>query len=107
LAGKARIDIHGRGGEWITGIAHGDTAVFRYVKNTDGFIKVVIEAEGTGIVEVYLDERKVADVVIGAGNSPLHEAACAEPAPGTKELKLRFFRPRGLKIMSVTLLSEM
>jgi len=101
LSGSAYIDLDGKGSEWITHISDGDSAVFRYVEADAGFQYVQIEAEGSGNIEVYLDEEQVATVEVVDGKS--RETDFEKPVIGKHELRLKFRETKDLNVISVTL----
>lgn len=101
LSGKTYIGLDGKGSEWLTNIAEGDTSVFRYVYSETGFRSVSIEAEGRGIADIYFDEMYAGSVMIeGTGKA---RSVLKNPGQGIQTLKLAFRETTALSIVSVTL----
>lgn len=101
LTGRVFIDVDGRDSEWLTDMESGDTAVFRYVQSDEGFHFAEIEAEGSGIVDLYLDDVFAGSVSIRDGEAP--QISLNDPIRGQKTLKLVFREPRELKLISIVL----
>ncbi|HAL74030.1 MAG TPA: xylosidase [Clostridiales bacterium] len=102
LSGTARIDADDAGSEWITGISDGDTAVFRYVKNNALWDYATINARGSGIIKIMLNNIEAGQVVIRDGETEsvkLH----SQFVDTDQELKLVFANPDELKLISVQL----
>ncbi len=102
LTGIARIDLDGNGSEWITGISDGDTAVFRYVKNKDGWKKAEIKAQGSGRIKILLDEVEAGLAIVKDGESETVALHC-NLVQTELELKLVFENPEDLNLISIQL----
>lgn len=99
LSGSVYIDTDGQGSEHLAHIAEGDRAVFRYVKNEPGFTNIVIEAEGTGEIEVLLDGNCVGNVRITESGKT--EAPVVRTSGDKIEAELHFLKAQGLHIKSI------
>lgn len=102
LTGKAYIDVDGQDSEWLTNIADGDTAMFRYVQSVDGFTKVNFVTLGKGTIHVLLDGVEVGTaVIVEDGES---EVVLMESKSGKMmELTLKFEKVDELKVVELTL----
>lgn len=101
LSGTLFIDVDGKGSEWLTNISPQDEAVFRYVETEKGFRSIVIDAEGSGCIECYLDDCYVGCVSITDGVTVPGELS--DSGNGVRELKLVMKETKGLRIKSVSL----
>lgn len=102
LMGQVRIDVDGKGSEWLCQIADADTAVFRYVKSETGFAEAVLETEGSGTAVVYLDGKKAGKGKMNGAGSwkvPLYNSSKNQ----CQELKLVFDQVSDLRLIAVTL----
>lgn len=99
LSGSVYIDTDGQGSEHLAHIAEGDRAVFRYVKSEPGFTNIVIEAEGTGEIEVLLDGNCVGNVRITESGKT--EAPVVRTSGDKIEAELHFLKAQGLHIKSI------
>ncbi|MBO5068816.1 MAG: family 43 glycosylhydrolase [Roseburia sp.] len=101
LSGTAFIDADKKGGEWITNISKEDAAVFRYVESETGFRSIVVEAEGSGFADIYLNDRLAGSVGIDVEGA--NQGILSDSEKGPRELKLVFRETEKLRIISVTL----
>jgi hypothetical protein len=102
LTGKIYIDIDGKGSEWLTNISHRDTAIFRYIKNKEGFLEAILNTQGSGRIRIFLDNAEVGTVQVrkdGLQKVPLKTNVVGSD----QELKLIFENPKELKVISVVL----
>ena len=99
LSGSVYIDTDGQGSEHLAHIAEGDRAVFRYVKSEPGFTNIVIEAEGTGEIEVLLDGNCVGNVRITESGKT--EAPVVRTSGDKIEAELHFLKAQELHIKSI------
>lgn len=99
LSGRMYIDTDGQGSEHLTHIAEGDRAVFRYVKSESGFTNIVIEAEGTGEIEVLLDGNCVGNVRITEDGKT--EATVDKTSGDKMEAELHFLKAQELHIKNI------
>ena len=99
LSGSVYIDTDGQGSEHLAHIAEGDRAVFRYVKSEPGFTNIVIEAEGTGEIEVLLDGNCVGNVRITENGKT--EAPVVRTSGDKIEAELHFLKAQELHIKSI------
>ena len=86
--------------ERLTEIAVGDSAVFRYVESRQGYRKITIEAEGTGAVAIYLDQRLAGTVEIENG---CQKSCSIQAVAGKYEMELRIQKAERLEIRAVTM----
>lgn len=100
LFGEVYIAPDNNGREWLTNISDGDEAIFRYVESEEGFDGISVEAEGEGIVDVYMDTVLVGSVIV---KETLSQGNLKNVGFGKKELKLVFRKTQDLKIISLTL----
>lgn len=99
LSGSVYIDTDGQGSEHLAHISEGDRAVFRYVKSEPGFTNIVIEAEGTGEIEVLLDGNCVGNVRITERGKT--EAPVVRTSGDKIEAELHFLKAQELHIKSI------
>ena len=99
LKGSVYIDaVSGNGGEAreaLVNIKPGDEVVFRYVKDARKFESLTVKAEGSGCMEVWMDEEKAGEIVVENGRQ-LNENIAAKA--GEYELKLRFVEADGMRL---------
>lgn len=100
MTGRCYIGLGGPYTEQLMNIAAGDTATFRYVKSTKPYASAVIEASGSGKLEVLLNGKRAG--VIDITNGTQGSAAIDAPA-GEYEVTLRFLEADGLTIQKITL----
>ena len=100
VTGGCFIGLGGPYEEELTGIAPGDTAVFRYVKSDAPYTSITLEAVGSGTVEVLLNDTLAGTVTITNGLQ--QDSAISAPA-GEYELKLRFLDGDGLRLRKLSL----
>jgi hypothetical protein len=101
LTGKAFIGLDFKGGERLTNICDGDTALFRYVQSESGFHSIEIDAEGSGTVDIYFDYALAGSVKIDGAKKV--SAPLKNPGNLRKTLTLSFKNPRNLSIISMIL----
>ncbi len=99
VTGKCFIGLDGKGSEWLTNIADGDTAVFRYIESTDGFTGVELCGCGSGQVTVYLNDQPAAVLNVENGKA---RADFSVPQRGMYEVTLKFQNPMELSVQSLT-----
>ncbi|MCM1236896.1 MAG: family 43 glycosylhydrolase, partial [Ruminococcus flavefaciens] len=100
LKGSCFIDVDDTYGEKITNISAGDEAVFRYVKSADSWKEIAVTCNGSGSIEVYLDNVCAGKIEAENGHceyGPFHAAA------GEYELILKFKAAEELEILDITL----
>lgn len=101
LAGTVFIGINEQGSEWLTNISPQDEIVFRYVETDRGYRTVVIDTEGCGIIDCYLDDCFVGSVTVQAHG--LNQGGIIDTGSGVRKLKLFVREARKLKIKSIVL----
>lgn len=100
LSGEVYIAPDNNGSECLTNISDGDEAIFRYVEAKKGFSEISVEAEGSGIVDVYLNDIFAGSVMV---EEKVAHGILKNSGSGKKELKLVFQKTQELQIVSVTL----
>ena len=101
LSGTIFIDVDKNGGEYLTNISTQDEAVFRYVETNLGYQSVVIDAEGCGDIDCYLDNCFVGSINIQ--ENTLNQGELVDGGSGIRELKLVVRKANNLKIRSIVL----
>ena len=99
LTGACFIGPGGPHDEQLQNIAPGDTTLFRYVKSETAYTAAVLEGEGSGKVELYLNGCLAGTVFVADGYG---RAAITAPA-GEYELELRFVEADHLALRKITL----
>lgn len=89
--------------EKLLNIADGDEAIFRYVQVTEEYTGILIEGQGTGIVEVFLNELDIGKIQFENGRQMNQKIDFSQP--GIYELKLKFIQPKDLRLWKIILLS--
>ena len=102
LNGEIYIGPDKDGKEKLLNIADGDEAIFRYVNVTEEYTEILIDSQGTGSVEVFLNEIKVGTIQLE--NSRQINKKIKFSQPGIYELKLRFIQPKDLRMWNLVLL---
>ena len=87
--------------EVLTGITDGDEAVFRYVRSTEAYTQLLLSAQGSGTVEVWMNEKKAGRIRVTDGLQENFEIAID---PGEYEVRLRFTDPADFRIRQFVLL---
>ena len=100
VTGSCFIGLGGPYTERLTHIAPGDTATFRYVKSGRPYTRAVLEASGSGKVELLLGGELAGVLELREGVQ--QSEAISAPA-GEYELTLRFPEARDLNIDKLTL----
>lgn len=98
LMGNIYIDVQddkNRPVEILTGIHPGDRAVFRYIKSSEEFQYFHIQAQGSGTVEIWMNQQLAGTIEIKSGKQ-----LCSEihMTPGEYELEVRFAEADNLEI---------
>ena len=101
LSGTVFIDGDKTGNEWLTNISPKDEIVFRYVETDFGYHTIEIDADGTGVIDCYLDDILVGRVKIG--DSLKTQEELRDDGTGIRELKLVMKEADELIIRSVVL----
>ena len=81
-------------------ISDGDEAVFRYVESTDPYKEIMIEAQGSGTVEIFMDEDPAGKIRIKDG---VQEDTQIDHRQGKYELTLKFMQPEKLEVKKIVL----
>ena len=100
MTGGCYIGPGGPYQEQLTNLTPGCTAVFRYVKSSDAYTAVRVEAEGSGTIELRLGG--VSAGVVTIENGVQKNRALRAPA-GEYELELRILQADGLTLQKLTL----
>lgn len=100
LKGSCCIDVDSDYGEKLTQISDGDEAVFRYVKKGDSWKGIEITCNGSGEIEVYLNNMSAGTVRVLDGKC---EYGSFFAEAGEYELVLKFKEADGLEILELTL----
>ncbi len=108
IMGYQACELHGKlytgtdesYGEKLCHIRPGDEAVFRYVTNENDFTGIEITAAGSGMIDIFMDDKLAGTLEIQKGKACV--SALQAPA-GTHELRLRFSRSHKLEIYSLSL----
>ena len=92
-------------GESLQNIANRDEACFRYIESPAPYCRAEVVFRGTGIIELLMDGTLVGKLsCMNAEDHAYHPVSCGITCPpGRYTLTLRFRRPRGLRMKSVTL----
>lgn len=101
LSGTVYIGADKNGGEWLTNISEGDTAVFRYIETQSDVHFLSVDANGSGLIDVYFNEHLAGSVVVK--NGELSQGILKDSQCGEKEMKLVFREAEGLKLKSMIL----
>lgn len=116
LKGSVYIGLDDQYGEKLMNISEGDEMIFRYVRSSQPYTKVKMEAHGSGTVEVLFINRQKTDTseknpaeeksagVIRFSSGKQTDKEIRMPA-GEYELKLRVLQSEDFEICTVTLLS--
>lgn len=81
--------------EALVNIASGDEVIFRYVKSERDFQSLIIKAEGSGCIEIWMNDRKAGKVEIQNGQQLRNEIFMEA---GEYELMLRFLSAEKLEV---------
>lgn len=100
VTGKCFIGLGGPYMEQLMNISDGDTAVFRYVRSDKAYSSITIEASGSGVVEVLLNDVVAGAIKICDGKQMNSEV---KAAAGEYELRFRFSDTDALEIRKITL----
>lgn len=96
VEGAVYLDTHPTYGEALCNIAHGDTACYRYIKSTRDYQEIIFECEGSGTIEVLLNNQTFGHYTICEGVQTQH----ALQAPnGQYEVRLQFHQPNNLVLL--------
>ena len=103
VSGKVYIDTDGEGSEYLSHIADGDRAVFRYAESENGFSKAVLNTLGKAEVKILLDGKTAGMIQIEEDGE--HELTFSEMSEKEKqqELVLEFVNPSNFKVIGITL----
>ena len=99
LKGGCYIDEDSAHGEKLTGIRNGDSAVFRFVRSTEPWKTIELEAAGKGKVQVFMNGTRAGTLDLTGGKS----TGWLDMPAGEYELELCFEAPEGMEIYSLTL----
>ena len=100
LKGSIYIAPEENGEESLMNISDGDEAVFRYVESTDPYKEIMIEAQGSGTVEIFMDEDPAGKIRIKDG---VQEDTQIDHRQGKYELTLKFMQPEKLEVKKIVL----
>ena len=100
LKGSIYIAPEENGEESLMNISDGDEAVFRYVESTDPYKEIMIEAQGSGTVEIFMDEDPAGKIRIKDG---VQEDTQIDHRQGKHELTLKFMQPEKLEVKKIVL----
>ena len=92
-------DLDGR--EKLLNISDGDEAFFRYVQVTGQYTGIIIEAQGQGTIEIFLNETWIGKIHVD--NDIQRNNRIDFKQPGIFELKLRFVWPADLRLWKIVL----
>jgi hypothetical protein len=96
LHGGAYIGIFNNS-EAVISVGDGDSAVFRYVKNASVIREFYCDAEGTGDIEIWLDDTMYGTMNIGSKRTAVNIS------PGVHELKIVFRNPINCVLINMML----
>ena len=100
VSGRCFIGLGGPYEEELTGIADGDTAIFRYVKSEAGFHSVKLECVGSGKIDLMFEDENVGTVSVQDG---IQQNSAIRAIAGEHELRLCFRETDGLSVRKLTL----
>lgn len=100
LKGNVYIGVDAQYEEKLMDIADGDEAVFRYVRSEQPFEKIDIQAVGSGVINVLMNQKAAGVIRIEDGSQISGQI---DMPAGEYEVTLVFENPQGLEIMAVCL----
>lgn len=100
LRGSAYLTPYKKDLEVLTNISNGDSATFRYIESKENFKDIDIKANGSGFIEIFMNNIKVGYVEIKNGRVLNKELGTNS---GEYEMVLKFKESNKLELLEITL----